>query len=322
MSTRTKGPSSEHEEALRRQLRTWVKHGLISGTEADAVMAYETHPERTRPPSRTGPITEALAYLGAALAVAAAGILIGRIWDDLPLAARIAIPGALWLMLFGAGWALRDAGEPAMTRLHRVAWSLSPVALGWCVGVIAVDGFGATERWPLLWIGAAVAVYATTLYRLRPASAQQLPIVVGLAMIAAGTFEEAWAIGSAISSIGAAWIVLGAQRRLVDAGAALTIGTVASLVGVIWFPTPAAFWIGLAASAGLIGLSVAVRHGPMLALGAIGLFASTTATIQHFVRGSIGVAIGFLAAGLAIIGLAVAVSRLHPTRWRLRERST
>jgi hypothetical protein len=60
MSTRTKGPSSEHEEALRRQLRTWVKHGLISGTEADAVMAYETHPERTRPPSRTGPIRRPL----------------------------------------------------------------------------------------------------------------------------------------------------------------------------------------------------------------------------------------------------------------------
>ena len=238
-------------------------------------------------------------------------------WEDLPTAARIAVPGVIWVVLFGLGWRLRDARHPALGRLGRVLWFVSPAPLAWCVTVVAMDGFGLRERWPLLWSGAAVAAYAGGLYVLRPGILHQLGVVVGLAMLASGLFGSAQAIGSAIWVIGIVWILLGWRDLLVGRDSALTIGTVAALLGVTMIPVPAGLWMGLVTSAALIGLSVALRQSPMLALGGIGLFASTIGTIQHHVRGTTGVAIGLLVAGIVMLALALLVSRLRPTRWHV-----
>jgi hypothetical protein len=329
MTTRTHVPYPKDElKGIERHLDTWVRRRLITRAEADAIAAFEAGPVERRPRTGTGPLTEALAYLGAALAVAAAGVLLGQVWDDLPTAARIAVPGTLWLALFVAGGRLWEARQPALARLARVLWILSPVALAWCMGVVAMDGLGLRERWPILWIGAAVTAYAGVLYALRPTILHQAVVVVGLSILAGGLFVSAAAIGTAIWCIGFAWILMGWRDLLVGRDATLTIGTVAALFGVTMIPAPAGLWIGLATSAALIGVSVALRQGPMLGLGGIGLFVSTTLTIQHYVQGTTGVAIGLLVAGIAMLVLALLVSRLQPTRWhgartpRRRPRST
>jgi tetrahydromethanopterin S-methyltransferase subunit F len=142
-------------------------------------------------------------------------------------------------------------------------------------------------------------------------------VVVGLSILAGGLFVSAAAIGTAIWCIGFAWILMGWRDLLVGRDATLTIGTVAALFGVTMIPASAGLWIWLATSAALIGVSVALRQGPMLGLGGIGLFVSTTLTIQHYVQGTTGVAIGLLVAGIAMLVLALLVSRLQPTRWHL-----
>ena len=316
MSARTDlSPPHDGSNQIKRHLDTWVSRRLITRAEADAIAAFEALPGEERARSRMGRLTEALAYLGGALAVAAAGVLLGQVWEDLPTAARIAVPGAIWMVLFGLGWRLREARQPALGRLGSVLWFVSPAALAWCVNVAAMDGFGLRERWPLLWSGAAVSAYAVALYALRPAILHQIALVVGLGMLASGLFGSAQAVGYAIWVIGIAWILLGWRDVLVGRDAALTIGSVAALFGVTMIPVPGGLWIGLVTSAALIGLSVALRQSPMLALGGIGLFASTIGTIQHYVRGTTGVAIGLLVAGIVMLALALLVSRLKPTRW-------
>ena len=160
------------------RLDIWVAERVISRADAEAIAAFESR--RAPVPRGRGvtPVTEALAYLGAALAVAAGGTVVGGEWDGLSAAGRIAVPGTIWLVLFGVGWSIRGATSPPRIRLARILWFLSAAALAWTVGSAVVDGFRA-ERWPL-WGGVAVVLYAGALYLARPATLQQLALVGGV----------------------------------------------------------------------------------------------------------------------------------------------
>jgi hypothetical protein len=107
----------------------------------------------------------------------------------------------------------------------------------------------------------------------------------------AGIFSDsAVGIGVAIWVIGATWIGLGWLGRLVERGAALTIGTIGVLIGPLILAADSellGLWLALLSASALIGLSVALRHGPMLALGAVGLFWSTFATIERYMGGTL-----------------------------------
>ena len=79
MSARTDlSPTQDGSNQIERHLDTWVSQRLITRAEADAIVAFEAHPREERARSRMGPLTEALAYLGGALAVAAVGVLLDR----------------------------------------------------------------------------------------------------------------------------------------------------------------------------------------------------------------------------------------------------
>jgi hypothetical protein len=305
---------------LAERLDIWVSERVISRADADAIAAFETR--RTPVPGGHGvtPITEALAYLGAALAIAAGGTVLGGEWDGLSTAGRIAVPGTIWLVLFGVGWSIRGAVSPPRVRLARILWFLSAAALTWTVGSVVVDGFQA-ERWPL-WGGATVVLFAGALYLARPSTLQQLALVGGLILLAVGLAEDSWtAMGVAFWAVGAAWILLGWRRLLVEPGSASTVGSFLVLVGALLLSAEheeVGAWLSVLTAAGLIGVSVGIRHTSMLVLGAIGLFFSTFGTIQQYVEGTTGIAIGLLVAGVAVLALALIVSRLtSPSRWHI-----
>ena len=318
--TTPRPPDGTNMPDLSERLERWVSERVISREDADAIAAFESG--RT-PPSRgrgVTPVTEALAYLGAALAVAAGGTALGGEWDGLSAAGRIAVPGTIWLVLFGVGWWIRGAASPAQVRLGHILWFLSATALAWTVGSVVVDGFRA-ERWPL-WSGAAVALFAGALYLARPSTLQQLALAGGLVLLAVGLAEDSWAaMGGAFWAIGAAWILLGARRLLVRSETASTVGSLLMLLGALLFSIrheEAGAWLSVLTAAGLIGVSVGIRHTAMLVIGAVGLFASTFGTIQQYVEGTTGIAIGLFVAGVVVLALALTVSRLtSPSRWRI-----
>jgi hypothetical protein len=313
-------PSAEEIPNLAERLDSWVAERLISRADAEAIAAFDAG----RPPIPGGrgvtPVTEALAYLGAALAVAAGGTVVGGEWDGLSTAGRIAVPGAIWLVLFGVGWWIRGVTSPPQVRLARVLWLLSAAALAWTVSSVVANGFRA-ERWPL-WSGAAVVLFAGVLYLALPGTLQQLALVGGVILFAVGLAEESWtAMGVAFWAIGAAWILLGWRRVLVEPGTASTVGSLLVLIGALLFSIRhevVGAWLSVLTAAGLIGVSVGIRHTSMLVLGAIGLFFSTFGTIQRYVEGTTGIAIGLLAAGVVVLALSLIVSRFtSPSRWRI-----
>jgi hypothetical protein len=188
------------------------------------------------------------------------------------------------------------------------------------VTVVVEDGFGSDGRWVALWSGAAVVVFGGALYLARPGTLQQLALVGGLYLLALGLTDGSDATaGFVVWAIGAVWILLGWRRVLVQPGAASTVGSLLVLFGAllvsIW-EEEAGAWLGVLSSAGLIGASVGLRHTAMLVLGAIGLFFSMFGTIQQYVEGTTGIAIGLLAAGVIVLAVAAIVARLNPSRWR------
>ena len=227
-------------------------------------------------------------------------------------------------MLFGVGWSIRGATSPPRVRLARVLWFLSAAALTWTTGSVVVDGFRA-ERWPL-WGGAAVVLFAGALYLARPSTLQQLALVGGLILLAVGLAEDSsMAMGVGFWAIGAAWILLGWRRLLVEPDTASTIGSLLMLIGALLFSIQheeVGAWLSVLTAAGLIGVSVGIRHTAMLVLGAIGLFFSTFGTIQQYVEGTTGIAIGLFVAGVVVLALALVVSRVtSPSRWRIEART-
>jgi len=67
-------------------------------------------------------------------------------------------------------------------------------------------------------------------------------------------------------------------------------------------------------SGGLIGAGVGLRRNSVMVIGTVGLFFSTFATIEQYVEGSTGIALGLLVAGVLVSAVAYGVWRLGRDR--------
>jgi hypothetical protein len=287
---------------------------VITEAQAEAIAAFESG---RRPPGRRAsgvtPVAEGLAYLGGALAVAAAGTALGGRWDEIPPGAHIAIVAAVWLALLMAGWRFRDGPSPALVRLSRVLWLLSAAALAWTAQLVVDEGLELANPPSRLAPGAAMTLYAVALYLARPSTLQQLAVASGVFLLALGFATDApTATGFAVWTLGIAWIVLGWRRVLVEPAAAETIGSLLVLLGTIFVAIhqeDVGAWLAVASSAGLIGAGVAIRRTGVMVIGTIALFFSTFATIERYVEGTTGIALGLLVAGAVVSAVALGVWR-------------
>jgi len=232
---------------LPRHLDEWVRASLITAAQADAIQAFE---HRKAPRASITLITEALGYLGAALAAAAAAVLVGRSWNDASSGLRILLPGAASLVMVAAGWMLRRAEDPAIARLASVLWLLAAGLAGWFGGQLAFDGFDASDRGVVFGVGIGVAVTAVPLYLLRRRTLQQLAVITGLMILAAGTFwGSGMSVGLAYLIIGLAGTALGWMGWAEPRRVSLTLGPLAALTGALVASgdrTSLGVWLGIA----------------------------------------------------------------------------
>lgn len=312
MEPTTPAPAPPPDIAAR--LEVWVSEGLIRRADADAIAAFEAAEPAAPPARRVTPVAEALAYLGGALAVAAGGTALGGEWTRLSTAVRIGTVAATWLALFVVGWRLHDPRSPALERLSRVLWLLSALSLAWTAQLVVDEGFGSNGRWGFEAAGVAMAIYAGVLYLARPNTLQQLALVIGLFLVAIAFREDSSTdTGWGIWLLGIVWMVLGWRRVLVSAGAASVIGSILVMLGALFVAIgeeEVGAWLAVLSSAGLIATGVGLRHVAVMVIGTIALFFSTFATIQQYVEGSTGIAVGLFVAGALVLAVAFAVGRL------------
>jgi len=313
MDERRDGPV---DPELPGKLDRWVTASLITREQADAILRFETSRKPGAAARRTPLVTEALAYLGAALALAALFVFLSEAWDGLGAGGRLAVLGVLAAGFFAGGFVLRANLEPAMDRLASVLWTLSAGFVGGFAAVLATDGFDASDRGGFIATGAVASVYAGALYVARRRSLQQVAVAAALVVLAAGLFWESPAgVGIALVALGLAWLGLGWLDRLSPRRTAFATGSLGLLIGPLFLAEPAigaALVIGGLASAGLVVASVGLRQTVLLGLGTAGLFVYLTWAIGHYLGETIGLPFALLVAGLAVIGVAVVIARLRP----------
>lgn len=327
-------------------LGRWVALGLLSGRQADAILAHEQRspapltrasPERTSRPARGGPaIAEALGYLGGILAGTGLLLLVANYWSDLATAGRLALTGAGAVGLLVAGALVREGATPALSRLRWFLWLTATAMTAVWMRVLVVDGFGThAAKTVVAACAGAVALESGMLWWRRDRPLQLLTCLGGTSVFAGAAAAElttgGWVAGAglAVWMVGAAYLGLGLRRMLSPAILPETVGALSVVVGGV---IVASDWQGaglallVTTALGLLGLAtvpgVALERAGQLTLGIVGGIALLQATpsaigyFSHAAAAATGFVVFAIGTALIVVGerhlvrLAVAVNAI------------
>jgi hypothetical protein len=301
---------------LATSLREWVAAGLIDEDQAKAIGAFEAAPTEER---RVPLIAEVLGYLGGALALIAAFILVGEFWADLEVWARLLLVGAGTAAFLAAGWFIKGVDNDAIRRLSSFSWALGTVGLAFWFGLLADNVFETEPETTVLIAAAAGLVAGFVLYRLTYRSLQQL--LVGGALVAVamsllahieGLSEEFY--GLTVWGLGIAWLWLAWGDLLKPKITAYALGSAGALLGPQVMRFDSVLWplfLGLVTAALLLTFSVTLRNTILLGFGAGGVFLFVPQIIFEYFEDTIGVPLALFLTGLALLGGALLVARLR-----------
>jgi hypothetical protein len=298
-------------------LERWVVAGLITATQAQAIIAFERTAADSDPAGgerRVALLAEALGYVGMVLALAGAAAGLAQGWEDLPVWARLAIPAAVTALLLLGGVFLRHQEEPAFRRLMSVLWVLSVGGLAWALAVLGLEIADWDAEPIAVMVGGGCSLLAAGLYLVRRHGLQQVALLASLhALVVAGVAalpgerHPGWWFAVAVWVLGAAWAALGWQRMLDPGWLAAALGFVGMVVAPAlgvgdydWLLAPA-----LLTAAGLVALSVPTRQTPLLALGMIGAFGYITWAVTNYFQDSLGAPVALVIIGAVFLALAV-----------------
>ncbi|MGH3823247.1 MAG: DUF2157 domain-containing protein [Pseudonocardiaceae bacterium] len=290
-----------------------VAGGILSAEQAQAVLAAE----RNRAGGSGGrlSLTEALGYLGGLLALSGAVTLVIQYWREVPTAGRLGLLTAVALVTWLVGARIGDGSAPALIRLRGALWFASSVAVAAFAGQLAWDVVHAEESVVWLAAGAAAAVHAGLLWRLRDRPIQHLACLAGVIIVAGSTVDlagQGGAVGLAVAVTGAVWLAAHWMAVLPPPVIALTGGALAVLTGV---GLTAGDWpdvvppLGLVASAVFVAVGVGTDRTPLTIVGLIGAFGYLPWTVGHFFADSLGVPLAMLLCGVALLAVTLAVLR-------------
>ena len=288
----------------------WVGAGIITPEQADRIRAFDVAPA-----GGPGLVREVLGYLGAALLVVAALVLVGDVWEDLGRWQQVALCSSVAAALIATGTLLRrGAPGPAVVRISRTCLMLATIPVGMAAGLAA--GSVLTVNGATLAGCATASAYAATCY-LRDRSWAQHVALFGAIVAVAITIEPVfdidafmWLSGGVLFGLGLTWLVASTLGRLpprllgeVLGAGALGFGSVL-LVGAA-DPSEGG---GALMMLAMIGISVAclvvgarLDRAVWLAVGVIGLLGYGPWLLTEVFGEGLGVPIGLAIAGLALL---------------------
>lgn len=329
-------------------LDRWARQGLLSPEQVENIRAAEgipatpghlragavpaprpvphaAAPQAPEPgPGRGRLAIEALGYLGGALALAAALLLVQLVWEDLSTAGRLAIPlvATALLLVVGELVPVKGPNEEGMLRLRSVLWLLAVVAWAVSFAVLGDQVLEAEGHDTGLLAGLGAMTLALPLYLRTHEAAQQLAVfgaslVTAMALGARPDWDEPTWVGAAGWLVTVAWFVM-AERQIVTPP---LVGRYLGAVGMVVFVLPmggtlAGQLVAVATVAALFVWAVRVDSIGLLAVASVGTLQVVPSIVNFFFpdNARIVVPLGLLAAGGVLVGTAVTITRRRAHR--------
>lgn len=298
-----------------------VVAGALSGAGSGAISGPVA--DQGRAVSR---IVEVVAYLGAALVLAAGGLFLVETWTDLGDAGQIGALVLVALVLGSAGLVARGT-EDVRRRLAGTLLTGAGLAAGVAVGLALELG---ENDWNDVYLPGVVGAVVVTLiamagYRLAPTAVGQLGMLGGTLFATVGVTgaqdgeEELW-VGLTILVVGLAWLALAERRVFSELSVARSLGVSTALFGAQFVTILGEQeLLGYALTAGLVVLGVVLYLStldwPYLAVAVIGVTLVVPEAVNDWTDGSLGAVGGVLVAGVALLLASFA-------GYRLREEAT
>ncbi len=304
-------------------LDEWVGAGLIAPDQADRIRAHEQarHDSSPRPAVGSAPavtagmslVVEALGYLGGVIMLVGAGILVGLVWEDVPVAVRLVLGAGTALALVAAGLAVPDGLGAAAGRLRSVLWVLAVAATAAVATVWSNDVLGRYDEAALVVVFPPTALVAAALWRMRRTWPQQLALLVTLVLSAAAVgvqvAEPDWVPGISVWVLAVAWTAVAWTGRLQPRATGLAFGGVAAIFGAMTTASEPGIVLGLATAAAMLAMALYERSLPLLAVAAAGLLQAAPRAAFEWFPGRLSASLTLIVVGGTLVGAAVWVAR-------------
>lgn len=315
---------------LEQRLSEWTDAGLITSEQAAEIAEHERARDRSRPsprrqrpsaerPGRRVAMAEAVGYVGAVLALAALGLLVGEVWPELSVGGQLALVGLLTVLLAAAGRAVEGQPAAAMQRLTGVLWAAAALGSAWFAGIVAADVLAFGGDATATTAGVVATLIAVPLVVRRPSLPLHLVGLGGAVATAVSVLSltvlrpDIFWDGLLVMAIGGAWLLLGRGGWFGSARVAEVLGGIVTLIGaqVASFGDVrvTALALGLVIAGGLVALAVFTEAGHHLVVGSLGLFVLVPQLVFEVFGDAIGAPATLLVIGLLLVLLAVGLGR-------------
>lgn len=271
-------------------------------------------------------MAEIAGYVGGALVVAAASLVLSTTWGDLSTTARVVTLLVLALVLATAGVVtgrasggfreLRHGGDDVRRRLVSALFTGAAAAAAMGVATFVDEVNEGWVEWPSLAAGATLLLVAAASYRPAPSALGQLAAVAGaLIVIVSAVDRIPWPSGGSLAmalgllAVGASWAVLTEAGILEEpiAGRFLAVALLLSGAQFMVVDHPkAGYALTFAVALGGFWLYLRTVSWPYLVAGVLGVTIVVTEAVMDWTDGSLGVAGGVLVAGLTLLAASAA----------------
>jgi len=310
-------PDPDAARALREQLDRWTASGLIEANQASRIAAAELARNAAAPRRRLPLVAEVLGYVGAVIAITAAGVVIHQFWKHVPPAVELAFAAVVAIGLFVAGAAMRTGTEPAFTRLRSVLWLLATAGAAGFVAVLSRRYLHLSDsNVALLSEGAWLACAIRLWWRTRSVL-QHLAVFGGAVALVETSVDRVhpdvgtFGIGLVLWVLAALWGLAVYRGYLVPRTAGLLVSGIGVLAGAIIAMNEAAAGqvLALVTVAGLLSGGILLRRVLLIAIGGVGTFYVVPDAANRYLPGSVAAPLAVAVVGPVLFGIALWLAR-------------
>lgn len=303
-----------------------VEARLLDPAARDHAIGVVTHALAPNAPVRAGvaAVVEVVAYLGAALVLAAGSLFVTSIWSDLELGVQVALVAVAALVLGAGGTAVARtgtavvAGSPVAETRRRLGSTLLTGAAGFAALLVGLllDRAGATPSWDeggVDWtlLAASIAGLVVVLggYRLAPSALGQLGAGVALVtavLVVTTSFDDASlpsTVGLAL--VASAWLLATERGLWREPTLGRVLGVAAALWAAQWQVVDGTDGLGYALTAlvAVAGTAAYLRRGawPYLAVAVVAVTVVVPETVTDWTGGGLGAIGAVLLTGVTLL---------------------